>query len=190
MSVGVRIYKKSPNATNIYLPSTTTIRSFFNTLAFYKSFHSVHGWFPSGILFNSTTLHTRSTINHINQTSNPLSQSANMQFTTIVATAILAGSAIAGPLLARQDQPFTEANNNCNKASNCCFSSDGACARQNGGFLGFNTAFLCNRKDAPPIRNSNYCDELGVSVANCTADCCRVDSGTGRNCPVNPSKIG
>ena len=113
-----------------------------------------------------------------------------MKFTAVIATAILAGSAIAGPLLTRQDQPFPEGNLNCNKGNNCCLSSDGACRRQNGGFLGFNALFVCNRKDSAPIRNSNFCDELGVSVANCTADCCRVDSGTGRNCPPNPSKIG
>ncbi|KAI2476166.1 hypothetical protein Ptr902_12442 [Pyrenophora tritici-repentis] len=107
-----------------------------------------------------------------------------MQFNTMIAAAIFASSAIARPVIARQDQGFIHNNNNCNKANNCCFSSKDACARQLGGLLGFNTFILCNTND--DTLADDFCNKLGVSTANCTADCCRIDNATGRNCPKAP----
>ncbi|CAA9965570.1 hypothetical protein CFE70_008711 [Pyrenophora teres f. teres 0-1] len=120
-----------------------------------------------------------------------------MQFTTMIAAAILAGSAIASPvlvgsaiadpILARQDQPFPSNSPHCTKGNNCCFSSYAACKRQDGGFLGLNAFITC--ADTPERKEKGtICSEIGVSTANCTADCCRVDSATGRNCPIDKSK--
>ncbi|KAE8835607.1 hypothetical protein HRS9122_07877 [Pyrenophora teres f. teres] len=120
-----------------------------------------------------------------------------MQFTTMIAAAILAGSAIASPVLvgsaiadpvlARQDQPFPRNSPDCTQGNNCCFSSYEACKRQDGGFLGLNAFITCADND-DRRKTSTFCSEIGVSTANCTADCCRVDNATGRNCPVNESK--
>ncbi|ENH98538.1 hypothetical protein COCC4DRAFT_45971 [Bipolaris maydis ATCC 48331] len=95
-------------------------------------------------------------------------------FTTGFLVAIMTGTALAAPpeLDARG-----KGSGNCHKDDDCCYSSKAACERQQ--IAGIPTWINCNVKGAV-----TYCSDVGITLAQCDADCCAISTTWGRGCPA------
>ncbi|RDW85560.1 hypothetical protein BP5796_03885 [Coleophoma crateriformis] len=92
-----------------------------------------------------------------------------MQFSLIagITSAVLIGTSLASPLV--EKRTVVE---ECKAANDCCFSTINACRRQ-ASVLEANV--ICRILD--------FCPSMGVSFADCNADCCSISRKAGRGCP-------
>ncbi|EOA83048.1 uncharacterized protein SETTUDRAFT_23023 [Exserohilum turcica Et28A] len=94
-------------------------------------------------------------------------------FSTGFLVAIIANTAFAAP---PNLKTRAKGSGSCYAGVDCCYSSSTACYRQNIWPAGY---INCNVNGA-----STWCSDVGITKAQCDADCCSVSTGYGRSCPA------